>query len=135
MAGVQTSWRSSTLCSQMLTLTLTHTRTHSHSREHSPSHSLFLILTLTHPRTLTLILSLTSLDPNASRSLHSRLFAATPLDFTHTVWAGIISMQTANIKNIFKGKITWRCVVMQVDFSMLPWQAAMVALPKVLMTI
>ena len=96
--------------SRSLTLSLfhshLHTHTHTHSRSlsltHTHTHSLTLSLTLTHslPRSLThslthsspthtlplTLTTITSLHPNAFKSLDSRLSAYRLIDLTHTAW-------------------------------------------------
>ena len=62
-----------------LTLPLSHTLTHTRLHSHSHSHSLTTTATVT--TIPTFITTITSLDPNASRSLHFLL-----MDLTHTVW-------------------------------------------------
>ena len=64
--------------SHSLSLTLALTLTHTHTPSHPHSHSLSSTLTHTH---LHFITTITSLDPNASRSLDFLL-----IDLTHTVW-------------------------------------------------
>ena len=70
------------------TLTHTHSLSHSHSLTHSLTPSLTQSLTHSSPtHTLPLTLTtITSLHPNAFKSLDSRLSAYRLIDLTHTAW-------------------------------------------------